>query len=385
MPRVFLSHSTQDKDFVENLASRLTKAGLDVWYDKWEIRVGDSIAEKIEDGISASDFLIVVLSKNSVKSPWVRRELDAAITREISRKGAYILPVLAENCEIPPLLAGKRYANFTTTPDQAFEELIEAVVSRRASTGAGTSSEAHHRTEFVVDTIQLYTTAEGNDFSMYEGEEKRGLDHVITECESTMAAICAFLITDVGVEPWALNREKGSFFQKIGYPNGSLSALIARSQDDFLQWEAEVVAEMNYDANPVMARKIFAGLVKNTKWQGIRYLVQASLDAAKAAKIFTAKGFRIIRYLPSPSPMFQLNIPSWQLAQHHFAPDKKEVSPAFSLEQLSPSLLRITIAFEHRFPDIKCWPHGHPWAKLSPRSVLREFRDALRSARIVAL
>ena len=57
--RVFLSHSSEDKPFVDRLASDLEKINVGVWYDKWELRVGDSIIDKIEEGIESQDFLMV--------------------------------------------------------------------------------------------------------------------------------------------------------------------------------------------------------------------------------------------------------------------------------------------------------------------------------------
>ena len=126
-PRIFLSHSSKDNSFVKNLAVKLRSDGFSVWYDDWEIHVGDSIVQKINKGISTSDFLIIVLSKNSVNSKWVREELNAATTKNISSKGAFILPVLLEECEIPPLLSGKRYANFSEDPESAYQKLVESI------------------------------------------------------------------------------------------------------------------------------------------------------------------------------------------------------------------------------------------------------------------
>ena len=70
---VFLCHSSDDKPFVEKLCQDLTSGDIDVWFDKWEIRVGDSIIEKIEEGLKNNDYLAIVLSNASVKSEWVRR------------------------------------------------------------------------------------------------------------------------------------------------------------------------------------------------------------------------------------------------------------------------------------------------------------------------
>lgn len=125
--KIFLSHSSKDKKFVKILANRLKSDGFSVWYDDWEIHVGDSIVQRINDGISSSNFLLVVLSNNSVNSKWVKEELNAATIKNINKKGAVILPVLLEECEIPPLLSDKKYANFSTDSEFAYQELVEAI------------------------------------------------------------------------------------------------------------------------------------------------------------------------------------------------------------------------------------------------------------------
>jgi hypothetical protein len=127
VPRVFLSHSSEDKIFIENLAEKLKADGFDVWYDDWEIHVGDSIVQKINEGIATSDFLIIALSKNSIKSKWVREELNAATIKNVDSKGAFILPILLEQSEIPSLLSDKRYANFSKDPESAYRELVAAI------------------------------------------------------------------------------------------------------------------------------------------------------------------------------------------------------------------------------------------------------------------
>ena len=58
MPKVFLSHTASDKLFVARLAVDLRRIGVGVWYDTWEIRGGESIVEKINEGLSANDHLI---------------------------------------------------------------------------------------------------------------------------------------------------------------------------------------------------------------------------------------------------------------------------------------------------------------------------------------
>ncbi len=79
----FISHSSVDKPFVRQLAADLVAAGVNVWIDEQRIAVGDSIPEKVAQGVAESDFFLVVLSKNSVQSPWVTKELNHALVKEI--------------------------------------------------------------------------------------------------------------------------------------------------------------------------------------------------------------------------------------------------------------------------------------------------------------
>ena len=112
MGSIFISHSSKDKDFVRRLADDLKALGHRPWLDEWEIKLGDCIVTKVEAGINDCDFVAIVLSKNSVSSPWVDREWKAKYWQEIQSNRKAILPLLLEDCEIPPLIASRRYADF---------------------------------------------------------------------------------------------------------------------------------------------------------------------------------------------------------------------------------------------------------------------------------
>jgi len=74
----FISYNHADVEFAGWLASQLLAHRVAVWFDEWEMRVGDSLRRKVERGIDTSAYLIIVLSPDSVKSEWVAQELDAA-------------------------------------------------------------------------------------------------------------------------------------------------------------------------------------------------------------------------------------------------------------------------------------------------------------------
>lgn len=129
MPHVFLSHSSQDKFFVRELAERLQAAGVDVWLDEAEIHVGDSLTQKIGRAIHETDYVAVVLSQNSVDSEWVQRELQMALQKELKEKNVVVLPLIFEHVEIPPFLRDKMYADFSTPEryEENFPKLLKAL------------------------------------------------------------------------------------------------------------------------------------------------------------------------------------------------------------------------------------------------------------------
>jgi formylglycine-generating enzyme required for sulfatase activity len=124
---VFISYSSKDKNFAEKLAADLRASGAGVWFDQWEIRVGDSITQKINDGIHDNDYLAVVLSPDSVTSPWVRKELNAAMMKELDRRSVFVLPILYRDCEIPALIADKHYADFRKSYEAGFSEILRVL------------------------------------------------------------------------------------------------------------------------------------------------------------------------------------------------------------------------------------------------------------------
>jgi hypothetical protein len=114
MSQVFISHSHADKGFARKLAADLRKAGHIVWIDEGEINVGDSLIEKIREGIDRVDYVAAVLSKASIESEWIKRELDIASNREIEEKRVVVLPLLIQDVELPGFLKGKFYGDCRT-------------------------------------------------------------------------------------------------------------------------------------------------------------------------------------------------------------------------------------------------------------------------------
>jgi hypothetical protein len=95
-----------------------------VWFDQWEIKVGDSIVQKANDGLSSHSYLGVILSPDAVRSPWVKSELGAGLIRELHTRRVVVLPILYRECHIPPLLQHKHYADFRETYPRGLKEIL---------------------------------------------------------------------------------------------------------------------------------------------------------------------------------------------------------------------------------------------------------------------
>lgn len=125
MPTVFISYNHQDEPTAARLTDDLRAAGIDVWFAKEEITVGQLIPEEIENALRSSDYLVALLSHAAINSRWVKEELSAAKTIEIQRKGVFILPVLLDDCDIPPLLRAKRCADLRTSYERGLKDILE--------------------------------------------------------------------------------------------------------------------------------------------------------------------------------------------------------------------------------------------------------------------
>ena len=126
---IFLSHTHSDKSFVRRLASDLESHGIRYWLDEAEIKVGESLIEKIRNGLDEVDYVAAVLSPSSIASPWVQRELDVAMNQEIQGKKVKVLPIMYQDCDLPGFLLGKFYADFTVQANYslAFKKLVESM------------------------------------------------------------------------------------------------------------------------------------------------------------------------------------------------------------------------------------------------------------------
>ena len=123
MQKIFISYSRKDIDFARKLAGNLEQAGYDVWWDLTDLRGGDDWVRQIPAAIKDSQFVIVVLSPNSVVSEWVEKEYTQALS--LRKK---IIPVMLTAITVPFALNTINYLNFALGEYQDnFKKLLEAL------------------------------------------------------------------------------------------------------------------------------------------------------------------------------------------------------------------------------------------------------------------
>jgi hypothetical protein len=134
--RVFLSHSSADKEIVLKVLSALKAAGISCWVDHEQIKFGDGIVGKIEEGLRKSKYVVVGLSKQLASSGWCRAEYSPILYREFSgNTSRRVIPLSLDGSKdgdaVPLLLSDKMSADFTNpTSFAAFLRFLREAESR---------------------------------------------------------------------------------------------------------------------------------------------------------------------------------------------------------------------------------------------------------------
>jgi hypothetical protein len=121
----FLSHSSRDRAFVDTLAAVLAKHSVPYWYSTTKIAGGQKWHDEIGAALKRCDWFVIVLSRNSVKSKWAKRELTYALTDD--RYEDRIIPVVIDTCDVTGFswtLASFQAIDFTSGFDSGCTDLL---------------------------------------------------------------------------------------------------------------------------------------------------------------------------------------------------------------------------------------------------------------------
>jgi hypothetical protein len=107
---VFISYSSKDKSVAERVRESIPDQ-FEVWIDKERVSPGASISKAIEDGLSGSDYYVLLISENSISSMWVRQEIATAFDLA-NRTNLSVVPVLLQGSDVPFEFKGLLYIDF---------------------------------------------------------------------------------------------------------------------------------------------------------------------------------------------------------------------------------------------------------------------------------
>lgn len=106
-PRVFLSYAFENSVLAEKIAVALQANGIETWWAEWCISAGDSLRQKIDDGLGTCTHFVVLLTPQSIDKPWVKQEMDAGLVRKLTQQAKFIpLRHQLAPAALPPLLGG---------------------------------------------------------------------------------------------------------------------------------------------------------------------------------------------------------------------------------------------------------------------------------------
>ncbi len=127
MANIFISHRGEDIDLSEQLAQDLRNYGNDVWLDKWEIKLGDSIIEKMNQGLAGANYVILCYSSSGIDTPWMSAEWMSSFARQLGGANIKIIPVILSGGEPPAILADRQYIDLRSEWDNGVQKIVDII------------------------------------------------------------------------------------------------------------------------------------------------------------------------------------------------------------------------------------------------------------------
>jgi hypothetical protein len=141
IPKAFISYSHDDREMAFRIGESLRASGIDAWMDKWEILPGDSLIQKIfSEGLAGADVFVIIVSQNSVRSNWVRQELDVALIKRIEGV-ARLIPLRVGDVDMPESLLPLKWIDMSGDFDMKIHDLVMAIFQVRERPPIGTPPE----------------------------------------------------------------------------------------------------------------------------------------------------------------------------------------------------------------------------------------------------
>jgi hypothetical protein len=132
MPTIFISYSSLDSEVVGKILPKFAHQmnlcfPVNIWFDKWSLKIGEVVHQEIERSVAGSELIIVFLSASSLKSPWVEKEWRTKHEREISSSKIQVIPIIIDSTmpsELPEFLRSKQSLQIPKLKGKDFKSKI---------------------------------------------------------------------------------------------------------------------------------------------------------------------------------------------------------------------------------------------------------------------
>jgi len=123
-PKVFISYSHSDPEWTREFAETMVNIGLNVWFDEFNIKAGQSLGEALEKGLRESDIVVLLINSENVNRPNLFFEIGAALGMN-----KRIIPVVSPNFEAYTLPLPLQRIKFLVqkSPEETAKELATAI------------------------------------------------------------------------------------------------------------------------------------------------------------------------------------------------------------------------------------------------------------------
>jgi hypothetical protein len=177
-PSAFISYAHEDKELARTLADALRTRGCRIWIDVEKMRAGDDLVERIAEAIDSVDFLLAIVSEESVTSGWCKRELAIAFDAALKTDRVRVLPVRLGPVALPAILKGLYSPRVDPADIEAMaDRLMADMESHRADQDEGKAT-ARRPTPSPSDPMDTLPSAPAKPPKVDAGEPIRilGID-----------------------------------------------------------------------------------------------------------------------------------------------------------------------------------------------------------------
>lgn len=125
----FISHNKAQKDLAREIAIHLVASSVNVWFDEWNIALGDSITAEINNGLAGCTHFVIVWSKEAAVAPWVNQEFEAAIAMMASSGCPRLIILKLDATPLPAPVGQLNYLPFSENPGPADMSLLVSAIT----------------------------------------------------------------------------------------------------------------------------------------------------------------------------------------------------------------------------------------------------------------